>query len=286
MSVKTILLPLAAGPPPESVVETAVRLARWFGAHLDVLYVRPNPRRLLPYATLGLSRQMRESVLESAQQNAESQAEDARGVFAAVCDRLEIAVVSERAGGDSASASWKEETGQEASVLAARGRLCDLIVLPGPIPISPPPEVAAAALKSTGRPVLIVPVEGKPMRVNHIGIGWNGSAESARAVAASLAYLHVADRVTIFSGTSHPDKKPTAEDLVEYLGWHEIEARVHVFEAHDPSVGEALLAEAHKAGVDMLVVGGYSRSRLRELMFGGVTGHLLAEADIPVLMVH
>ena len=78
----------------------------------------------------------------------------------------------------------------------------------------------------------------------------------------------------------------TAEDLVEYLGWHGVEAAVRVFEAHDPSVGEALLLEARAAAINLLVVGGYSRSRLRELMFGGVTGHLLAESDIPVFMVH
>ena len=156
----------------------------------------------------------------------------------------------------------------------------------GPIPVSPPPEEAAAALKSTGRPVLIVPADFDVIGPRNVGIGWNGSAESARAVAASMEYLKSAEKVTIFSGTAHPDKKPSSEDLIEYLGWHGVEATVRIFDAHDPSVGEALLAEARAAGVNLLVVGGYSRSRLRELMFGGVTGFLLAEADIPVFMVH
>lgn len=286
MPVKTILLPLAGTPPPEPVLETALRVARRFTAHLDVLYVRPNPRRLLPYATLGLSKQMRDSVLESAEQNANTQEEKALGVFNAVCQRAGIPVVDERGDHDSATASWKVATGEEATILATRGRLSDLIVLAGPIPVSPPPEDVAAALKSTGRPVLIVPSDFDVIGPRHVGIGWNGSAESARAVAAAMEYLRAADRVTIFTGTAHPDKRPTAEDLVEYLGWHGVEAAVRVFEAHDPSVGEALLAEARDAGINLLVVGGYSRSRLRELMFGGVTGYLLAEADIPVFMVH
>jgi len=286
MPVKTILLPLSGAAAPERVFETALSLAKRFDAHLDVLYVRGNPRNLLPYATLGLSKHMRESVLEAAEQTAESQAETNRALFASACERMGIPLVSERTGRDSASASWEERTGQEAVVLARRGRLSDLIVLPGPIPVSPPPEVAEAALKSTGRPVLIIPATADTVIASHIGIGWNGSAEAARAVAAAMDYLQAADSVTIFSGTAHPEKRPTAEALVRYLGWHGVEAEVSIFEAHEPSVGAALLAQARESGVNLLVVGGYSRSRLRELILGGVTGHLLAEADIPVFMVH
>ena len=286
MSVKTILLPLSGAEAPGAVIETALRLAKFFAGHLDVLYVRRNPKKLLPYATLGLSRQMRESVLEAAEQSAETQAGDARAVFEAACQRVGVPVVSERPTGDAASASWREETGQEGSILAARGRLADLIVLAGPIPVSPPPEVAEAALKSTGRPVVIVPSQTTGVIAKHIGIGWNGSAEAARAVGAAIPYLQAADAVTIFAGTAHPEKQPTPDQLVEYLGWHGVAARVRAFEAHDPGVGEALLAEARDAGIDLLVVGGYSRSRLRELILGGVTGYLLSEADIPVFMVH
>jgi len=286
MPVKTILLPLAGSGTPERVFETALSLAKRFDAHLDVLYVRANPRGLLPYATIGLSKHMRESVLEAAEQNAEAQAETSRNLFATVCDRMDVPLVASRTGKNPVSASWEERTGQEAEILSRRGRLADLIVLPGPIPISPPPEVAQAALKSTGRPVLIVPDTADMVIASHIGIGWNGSAEAARAVAAAMDYLHAADSVTIFSGTAHPEKRPTAEGLVQYLAWHGVDAEVQIFEAHDPSVGEALLTKAKAAGVNLLVVGGYSRSRLRELILGGVTGHLLAKADVPVLMVH
>lgn len=286
MPVKTILLPVSGAAAPERAIETALGLAKRFEAHLDVLYIRPNPRNLLPYATLGLSRQMRESVLEAAEQNAQSQAESHRDLFASACERMAVPLVSSRTGADRFSASWEERTGQESAVLARRGRLSDLIVLPGPIPVSPPPEVAEAALKATGRPVLIVPESATSVPASHVGIGWNGSAEAARAVAAAMEYLHGAEAVTVFTGTPHPERRPTAEALVQYLGWHGVEANVKPFEAHDPGVGESLLAEARAVGVNLLVVGGYSRSRLRELILGGVTGHLLAAADIPVFMVH
>ncbi len=286
MPVKTILLPLSGAAAPEPVFETALSLAKRFDAHLDALYVRGNPRNLLPYATLGLSKHMRESVVEAAEQNAEAQAEANRSMFTSVCERMSVPLLTSRTGSDSVSASWEERTGKEADVLSRRGRLSDLIVLPGPIPVSPPPEVAEAALKSTGRPVMLIPPCADAVIASHIGIGWNGSAESARAVAAAMDYLHAADSVTIFSGAAQSERRPGAEALVRYLGWHGVDATVKVFEAHDPSVGEALLSQAREAGVNLLVVGGYSRSRLRELILGGVTGHLLAEADIPVFMVH
>ena len=151
MAVKTILLPQSAGAAAtESVIEAALRLAKYFAGHLDVLYVRRSPRSLLPYATLGVSRQMRESVLEAAEQSADTQAAGARALFETVCQRVGVPVVEKREGSDSATASWQEETGQEGTILAVRGRLADLIVLSGPIPVSPPPE-SGSPKRSTAR---------------------------------------------------------------------------------------------------------------------------------------
>jgi nucleotide-binding universal stress UspA family protein len=286
MPVKAILLPLSEADAPGPVLETALSLAQRFEAHLDVLYVRRNPRNLLPYATLGLSKHMREAVLQAADQNTAAQAKQARELFDKVCAHSGVPIVDRHDAQLGASASWREATGQEDSILAVRGRLSDLIVLPGPIPVSPPPAVAEAALKSTGRPVLIAPPKAEPVIASHIGIGWNGSAEAARAVGAAMAYLHSAESVTVFTCRRHEDIDPPPDALVEYLGWHGVEAKVKTVEAHDPSVGQALLAVAGELGINLLVVGGYSRSRLRELILGGVTAHLLASAEIPVFMVH
>ena len=85
MPVKVILLPLSEVDAPAPVLETALGLAQRFQAHLDVLYVMRNPRNLLPYATLGLSKHMREAVLQAAEQNADSQATQARELFDKLC---------------------------------------------------------------------------------------------------------------------------------------------------------------------------------------------------------
>jgi nucleotide-binding universal stress UspA family protein len=286
MPVKAILLPLSEADAPGPVLETALGLAQRFDAHLDVLYVLRNPQNILPYATLGLSKHMREAVLQAAERNTADQARVARDLLEQFCERSGIPIIDKRNGHAGVTASWHEATGQEDAILAQRGRLADLIVLPGPIPISPPPAVAEAALKGTGRPLLIAPPTARPVIASHVGIGWNGSAEAARAVGAAMAYLYAAEKVTVFTCRKQETIKPPPESLVDYLGWHGVDASIKTVDAHDPNVGEALIAVAGETGVDLLVVGGYSRSRIRELILGGVTGHLLASAEIPVFMLH
>ncbi len=286
MPVKVILLPLSEVDAPGPVLETALGLAQRFQAHLDVLYVMRNPRNLLPYATLGLSKHMREAVLQAAEQNAEAQATQARELLDKLCAEAGVPVGTARPGITGPSANWHETTGQEDTILSVRGRLSDLILLPGPIPVSPPPAFVEAALKSTGRPVLVAPPRLEPVIGSRIGIGWNGSAEAARAVGASMAYLHSADAVTVFTCRRQDSISPPPDELVNYLAWHGVDADVKIVDAHDPHVGEALLKVSHDLGINMLVVGGYSRSRLRELILGGVTGHLLSSAEIPIFMVH
>ncbi len=190
MPVKVILLPLSEADEPGPVLETALGLAQRFQAHLSVLYVMRNPRNLLPYATIGLSKHMREAVLEAAQQNAGAQSTQARELLEKYSAEIGIPIVPRRPATAGVSASWQESTGQEDTILSLRGRLSDLILLPGPIPVSPPPAFVEAALKSTGRPVMIVPPKPAAVIGSHIGIGWNGSAEAARAVGAAMAYLN------------------------------------------------------------------------------------------------
>jgi len=286
MPVKTILLPLSDTDVPGPVLETALGLAQRFQAHLDLLFVLRNPRHLLPYTTIGLSKHMRESVLRATEQQAHTAVEQAQQLFRRSCAEACIPIVETRTPEGGASAAWHGVIGHEDELLAVRGRLSDLIVLPGPIQVSPPPAVAEAALKATGRPVLIAPQRAEPIIGSRVGIGWNGSAEAARAVGAAMAYLDSAESVTIFAGGQAKGLSPTPDDLVTYLSWHGVDAQVRTLEAHDPHVGEALLGAAADAGINLLVVGAYSRSRWRELILGGVTEHLLQSAEVPVFMVH
>ncbi len=107
--------------------------------------------------------------------------------------------------------------------------------------------------------------------------------EAARAVAAAMPCLTMADVVTILIS---PKRAASAKDLAGHLAWHGVKASVRQFRVGPRSVGETLLAEARALKADLLVIGGYSHVRARELLFGGVTRHILAATEIPVMMAH
>lgn len=281
MAIKKILVPLGSNARNQPVLETALAAAQRFGAHLEVLYILPDPRFAVPYATLGMSGGMKKTVMESARQSANEQAAKTRAAFEKFCGKHGIPIVKRRPAEARVSASWREGVGNQSAVVAQRGLYADLIVVPRPAAASA--EILEAALLQTGQPVLIVPPQSQECVASKIAIGWNASAEAARVVAAAMPCLTVADAVTILIS---PKRAASAKDLADHLAWHGVKASVRQFRVGTRSVGETLLAEARALKADLLVIGGYSHVRARELLFGGVTRHILAATEIPVMMAH
>jgi nucleotide-binding universal stress UspA family protein len=287
MSIKTILLCIRESEISEQLFETAACAAIRFEAHLDVLHVRPNPESFLPYATLGLSDTMRGSITESAERSASEQSERLRQLFEAVCARRKLPTRPRGDSPGSPDAWWREEMGVRNEIIARQGRLADLIIVPRPYRVSPPPSSFEAAVRESGRPVLMVPREAvNEVAARGAAICWNASKEAAHAMAAALPILRTIGAVHILSSEKRMKQSPNADDVSNYLKCHGIEAKPHVFHAKGRCVGETLLGEAKSLGCDLLVVGGYSRPRLRELVMGGVTRHLMEHADIPIFMMH
>jgi nucleotide-binding universal stress UspA family protein len=141
-------------------------------------------------------------------------------------------------------------------------------------------------LFGTGRPILLVPRRWRGDLFGNAVIAWKSGAEAARAIGAALPLLEKSAAVTIFAATEHDIAPASSEGLVDYLRWHGIAAGAMAFPDGAPSVGEALLAAAGHAKADLLVMGAYTTSRLRELVFGGVTRHVLQHAALPVLLAH
>jgi nucleotide-binding universal stress UspA family protein len=226
-------------------------------------------------------------VIEAADKSSHDRADQARTTFEQWCANHQVPIVNTPGRLDGPSASWFEDTGSVSGAIVRRGRVSDMVVLPRPERPSPAPEGLEAALLKTGRPVLVVPSTPQSCIASHVVIGWNGSDEAARAVGAVISCLHAAEAVTVLTGRKSAElKRPNAQDLVDYLAWHGIKATAQVFDSHAKSAGEGLLHTAHELEADLLVLGGYSHSRARELMVGGVTRYMLAEADIPVIMAH
>ena len=160
-------------------------------------------------------------------------------------------------------------------------------------------DFPAYVLLHSGRPVLIVPYApmlpllAPPAAARNVLISWNASKEASRAVTAALPLLQRAGQVhvAIFDAQVHAaehGEEPGAE-LTHYLARHGVEARLHLLDGSGVrrgDIGEALLSQAADLSADLLVMGAYGHSRLRETILGGVTRTILQSMTIPVLMAH
>ncbi|MEA2778810.1 MAG: hypothetical protein QOK29_354 [Rhodospirillaceae bacterium] len=275
MTVKSILALVDGGPLSQPTIETAVAVARNFGAYIEVLHVRADPATLVPIVGEGMSGAMVEQVMDAMANAVDTRAAKARAAYDLIAARADLPI------------AWRQEMGPEPVVLAAAGRLTDLIVLGRPDKSTDGQMAASldAALFDTGHPVLVAPPTGPTSVGRRVAVAWNGSAEASRVVAAALPFLHGAEAVTILTA-SGTDKRAPAEMLVAYLARHEIKAEVLHVELQSHSVGHVLVEQAQRLGADLLAMGAYGHSRLREMILGGATRDVLAQATLPVLMAH
>lgn len=173
--------------------------------------------------------------------------------------------------------------------LASEVRLSDLFV--GTRPYGDPAKTEAieeAVLLRSGRPCIFLPPEmQKPANFDTILIGWKNTREAARAVADALPLLQGAGRVDVITvpETAVPPASEPALDIGRYLSRHGINAEIRTA-AGAPDSGTALLREARASAADLIVIGGYGHSRLREWVLGGATRELLSNAPVPVFISH
>jgi len=152
-----------------------------------------------------------------------------------------------------------------------------------------PARVVEGVLFGSGRHLLLVPLD-KPDTpgFDDIVIAWNGSRESARALAEAMPYLHRAKQVSVVTVIENQveDEAILGEDAVHHLAHHGIQASLRHVAMENRDVAETLLGEAHRSGADLIVLGGYGHSRVREWLLGGVTHKLLHHSTVPLLLAH
>jgi nucleotide-binding universal stress UspA family protein len=200
--------------------------------------------------------------------------------------RQDVAVQEARPGVDHATASFAAVTGREEDIVAQQARLADLTVVPHPdsgedVSSS---DALHAVLFDSGRPVLISPRLTPPNVGTRICLAWNGTAESASSALAALPWMQRAEAVAILSAEGYQRRGPGASDLAAYLSLHDVRPDIVTFKSVSGSVGAGLLAAAADFGCDLLSMGAYSHSRLRQLILGGVTRYVLEHATLPVMM--
>lgn len=286
MAIRKLLLPLTSAAAGEAALTTALMVARNWSAHFTALHIRVDARDVAPLAGEGLSGAMIEEMMTATEKESGERARAVHDMFAAFVTARGVALAEARPNATEATASFATVTGREEDLVAQLARLADLTIVPHPeagedVSSS---DALHAVLFDSGRPVLIAPHESPATIGTRIAMAWNGTAESAAAVQAVIPWAQRAEAVRILTADEYQRRGPAAADLQAYLALHDINAEVAVFRPVDRDVGAGLLKAAMDYGADLLAMGAYSHSRLRQLILGGVTRHVLEHAALPVMM--
>ncbi|CAH2604483.1 Universal stress protein [Rhodovastum atsumiense] len=286
---KYLLVPATGSATDETVFETALLAARPFSAHLEFLHVRVDVTEVvisMSTGGFGGGVAMRGMVdkLDAEARQVEARARQEVGRF---CERHGIPRGTPHPG-EGLSAEFTVETGSDAQWISEYGRFADLVVVGHAQPgREVAMEVLEAALMDTGRPLLIAPRKVPQTLPGTVVIAWKDTPEAARAVAAALPLIERAERVVIVTVVEGDESREHSSDrLLRTLRWHNANTCVRQLGREGRRPVEVLLAEAGQLQASLIVMGGYSHSRLREVVFGGFTRHILSGIDVPVLMAH
>ena len=278
MKLCEILVHLDQSPRAQSRLDIAAELARQHGAHLTALQVIDVA---IPVMALGdggggaviaeLMEQMRRSALVAGVK--------LKAAFEAALAR------------DGIMGEWRQVEGTTREILALHGRYADLLVLGQDDPESDSAGLLEAVVFDSGRPVLAIPFVGSSKTIGkRVLVGWNASREATRALHDALPLIAKAETVTVFlanptRGLDGHGEEPGA-DIARHLARHGMKAEVAKVIADDVPDSALLLNHASDMGADLLVMGAYGHSRLREFILGGMTRSLLREMTVPVLLSH
>jgi nucleotide-binding universal stress UspA family protein len=278
MTYKTILVHSDSSSVLRQRLRLAVELAQRFDAHLIGLHVQAPMN--LPAFSGGVV--PLDSLYVAYEESATSERDNAAASFA------------EAVKGAQLSTEWRVAKAHHEDELIVQSRYADLLVLgqTDPSAITPTPkELPETVAISSGRATLVVPHVGAHSRPGKtVLLCWNASRESARAAAEALPFLISADKVIVLvvdpktrSGEHGPE--PGA-DAALWLARHGVKVAIQRDSAADGEVGQVILSRAADHGVDLIVMGLYGHSRLREVLLGGASRTLLSSMTVPVLMAH
>ncbi len=287
MSVRKFLLPVSSTSSAEAALQAGLLLARMWNAHLEVLHVQADTREIAPFAGEGLSGALIEDMMTATEREGNAREHDLLEMFTRAAQLAAVPVGAPHRGTSEPSACFTTLAGREDQLVAYKARLADLTIVPHPLAGE---DVAAAealhaVLFDSGRPVLLAPIIPPASIGQRIAIAWNGTANAASALGSVMPFVRQAQAVRILVSEEYNRPGPSAQDVQKYIAHHGVEADIGRFSVIDKHTGAGLLAAAAEFGADLMSMGAYSTaSRLRQLILGGTTRHVLENAQISVLM--
>jgi len=275
-----------AGP----VLEAALMVARRFDSHIVGLHSLTTEYAVVFGGEMGFS--ISSEVDRTLEREGQERRDQARRLFRDFMERHGVAIGRpapgiDGPGNNGPSASWREEDGRQNAVVGMSGRVYDLIIVEQPEKLASIAEATLEdALFESGRPVMMVPKAMPPVLGETVAIAWNGSTETAQTVAMAMPFLKQAKHVVIVAvGPQHmPEPGPTGEELAHHLEGHGLRVSLRTAFGRQKPQGESFLKETMAAGADLMLKGAYTQSRIRQMIFGGATRHIIMESRIPVVM--
>ena len=276
MAFKDVLVYADAGPAATQRYDLAAKLARDHGGHLAALHVWTPP--LMVVDPIG---GVPGALIELHERAQGDQAAKTRALVEAAERRSGVAI------------EYREVRGELVATAALHARYADVIVV-SQSALEGDPAVAADMLPEemvflAGRPALVVPRHGRFERLGErVLIAWDRSREATRAIHDALPMLVRASSVTVMEVETRVARRGhiAGADLARHLARHGVKAEVSSTTSSDIDVADIILSRSVDLGADLLVMGAYGHSRLRELVLGGVTRQILAQMTLPVLMSH
>lgn len=275
MAIKDILTVIdLAGK--QRTAQAALELAQRTGAHATGLAVAFEP--VVPGF---IAAPMPPDYIEIARTQALKAANDAGAAFNEM---------ARKAGVNAEVRTAEMITGGASDPVVSHCRLTDLVVIGQENPDEPEPMremLIESILFEAGVPVMVVPYIGGGLPMKNVLVAWDGSPTASRAVHAALPLLQMAEKVTVMIvETGRRSAGEPGTDIATYLARHGLDVTIDVVPRPQTGVADAILNYVSDKGIDMIAMGGYGHSRMREFLFGGATRDILASMTVPVLMAH
>jgi nucleotide-binding universal stress UspA family protein len=287
MAFSSILVPLEESEILDSVLGTALVFARRYDSYIEGLCIRPSLAGAVAVGFEGGAAAL-SGTEEQFEQEQQLRTERLHAEFQNFIEANSIPLAEDNH--TKLCARWVEDEASGIGIFGQRARVFDLTVVGRPMPgaMTPAMNTLETVLFESGRPMLIAPPTTPTDIGRHIVIAWNGGTETARAIAFAKPVLREADRITVLAVEGGMVPGPSAESVQVNLARDDVAVDVRSVPGRRSAAeaGNIILSETMEVGGDLLIKGGYTQSRLRQMIFGGATSQILANAEVPVLMAH